>query len=97
MTEFIAEKIEVETAESFPRPVRFTWRGETHEVAEIVSEHIDTGYGRLPPRSRKWFTRRHRRYFTVTDSSGDVFEMYNDYSDRRHKTWWLVRRTGRDA
>ncbi|MDO8682521.1 MAG: DUF6504 family protein [Armatimonadota bacterium] len=94
MTEFVDEKIEVETAETFPRPVRFVWQGRTHEVVEILSEHVDVGYGMLPAgsRSRTWFNRRHRRYFTVKDSTGDIFEMYMDYADRQHKTWWLVKR-----
>lgn len=90
MPEFIDERIEVETAEAFPRPVRFVWRGKTHDVTEILSEHVDTGYGQLGPRSRKWFTRRHRRYFVVRDSEDAIFRMYNEYSDRRRKTWWLV-------
>ena len=92
MTEFFDEKIEVEMAEGFPRPIRFTWRGEVHEVTEIIAEHVDAGFGMLPPRSRKWYTRRHRRYYTVMDSAGEVFDMYLDYADRKNKTWWLVKR-----
>lgn len=93
MVEFLDEKIEVEIAETFPRPVRFTWHGEVHEVAEVVSEWVDIGYAHLPPGSRTWWNRRHRRYFTVKDATGDVFEMYHDYSNRKKQTWWLVKRT----
>ena len=90
MEEFISERIEVEKAETCPRPIRFKWRGEVHEVAEVLHERVDTGFGTLPPRSRKWYTRRHRRYYVVKDSKGDVFEMYLDYANRRKPTWWLV-------
>jgi hypothetical protein len=80
MEEFIAERIEVEKAETSPRPVRFCWRGEEHEVFG----------GGAPARSRKWYNRRHRRYYVVRDGEGSVFEMYLDYADRRKPTWWLV-------
>ena len=93
MSQFLDERIDVEQAEISPRPVRFTVRGQVHEVAEVLSERVDTGYGSLSPRSRKWYTRRHRRYYTVKDSAGDVYEMYLDYADRRRPTWWLVRKT----
>jgi hypothetical protein len=98
MEEFIGERIEVEKAETSPRPVRFTWRGAVHDIAEVLDERVDIGYGELPPRSQKWRTRRHRRYYVVKDSQGDVFEMYLDYSNRKKPTWWLVeKRAGRGS
>lgn len=94
MVELIQEQIHVETAEQAPRPLRFTWRGETHEITHILAEHVDIGFGTLPlgSRSRTWFNRRHRRYFTVQDSSGDIFEIYLDYANRSNPTWWLAKR-----
>jgi hypothetical protein len=90
MDEFVDERIEVEQAATSPRPVRFTWRGVVHEVAEVLHEWVDTGYGGLPPQSRKWYTRRHRRYYVVKNTQGGVFEIYLDYANRRKRTWWLV-------
>ncbi len=90
MEEFFGERIEVQQAQDSPRPVRFTWRGQVHEIAEVLHVRVDTGFGGLPPRSRRWYTRRHRRYYTVKDSQGAVFEMYLDYADKRRKSWWLV-------
>jgi hypothetical protein len=95
MEELIAEKIDVEQAATSPRPVRFTWRGKAHEVAEIRQVRVDTGFGGLPPRSRRWFTRRHRRYYVVKDSEGDAFEIYLDYSNRKKLSWWLAKRRPR--
>ena len=80
----------MEKAETSPRPVRFMWREEVHDVAEVLHERVDIGFGGLPTRSRKWYTRRHRRYYVVRDSQGDVFEMYLDYANRKKPTWWLV-------
>ncbi len=92
MAEFIGEKIEVEQEPNSPRPMRFTWRGQVHQVAEVLGRHVDTGFGGHPPRSRRWYTRRHRRYYTVKDSEGQVFEIYIDYANRVRKTWWLVKK-----
>ena len=55
------------------------------------------GFGGLPPRSRKWYTRRHRRYFIVKDTKGDVFEIYLDYSNRSKQSWWLVTRFDKEG
>ena len=90
MEEFIGESIEVETAENSPRPVSFKWRSQIHEVTEVLNEHVDTGYGNLPPSSQNWRTRRHRRYYFVKDSQGDVFKIYLDYSNRKKPSWWLA-------
>lgn len=92
MGEFIGEAIEVEKAETSPRPVRFSWRGGHHDVVEVLREWVDTGFGALPPRSRKWYNRRHRRYYVVRDAEGCVFEIYLDYANRRKRSWWLVQR-----
>jgi hypothetical protein len=92
MEEFIAEPIEVEKAETSPRPVRFCWRGESHEVMEVLREWVDIGFGGAPRGSRKWYNRRHRRYYVVRDGEGCVFEIYLDYANRRKPTWWLVQR-----
>ncbi len=97
MERFLGEQIEVEQASSSPRPLRFTWRGRVHEVAEVLSQHVDTGFGALPPRSRRWYTRRHRRYYTVRDAEGTIFEIYLDYANRRKRTWWLVKRVSESA
>ncbi len=91
MEEFLAERIDVERGETSPDPVRFYWRGEAHEVREILHVRVDTGFGNLPPRSGRWYLRRHRRYYVVRDSQGRVFEIYLDYADRKRQTWWLVR------
>ena len=90
MEEFFGESIEVEKDETSPRPVSFKWRGAVHDIAEVLDEHVDTGYGELPPQSQNWRTRRHRRYYVVKDSEGEIFKIYLDYANRKKPTWWLV-------
>jgi hypothetical protein len=95
MVKFFGEQIEVEKAEQSPRPLRFHWHGEVHDVAEVLDERVDAGFGALPRRSHKWYTRRHRRYYVVRDTQGDIFEIYLDYGDRRRRSWWLTTRFDR--
>jgi hypothetical protein len=89
---FIGEEVQVEQAPGSPRPVRFVWRDDSHEVTEVLLVRVDTGFGGLPARSRRWYTRRHRRYYGVKDASGAIFEMYLDYADKSHRRWFLTRR-----
>ena len=92
MGEFISERIEVEKAETSPRPVRFRWRDGHHDVVEVLDEWVDIGFGDAPPGSRKWYNRRHRRYYVLRDAEGGVFEIYLDYANRRKPTWWWAQR-----
>lgn len=92
MEEFIGERIEVEKAQRSPRPLHFSWRGGNHNVVEVLREWVEIGFGTLPVRSRKWYNRRHRRYYVVRDAQGRVFEIYLDYANRQKRSWWLARR-----
>ena len=40
MEEFFGEQIEVTKEETSPQPLRFTWRGEAHEVIEVLEERV---------------------------------------------------------
>jgi hypothetical protein len=92
--QFVGERLDVEQEDGAPAPRRFTWRGDVHLVAQVLHQWVDAGFGPgHPGRSRRWYTRRHRRYFVVCDEAGDQFEMYLDYADKAHHSWWLVRRT----
>ncbi len=90
MVEFVSERIQVERSEGSPTPVSFVWRGETYFVTALLREWVDVGYGRLPPRSRTWYNRHHRRYYVVLTSSGDTFKLCFDYADKRDRSWWLI-------
>ena len=96
MVEFLGEKIEVEKDKAFPRPISFMWRGKLYAVAEVLEEWVDCGFGSTPPGSRKWYNRRHRRYYVVRTSTDEVFEIYLDYAGRR-QSWWLVKMEKNEA
>ena len=92
MDEFLGREIEVEQAAASPRPVRFVLAGQVHAVAQVLREYVDISHGGVGPRSRKWYNRRHRRHFVVRDSAGAVFDIYLDYANRAHKSWWVLKK-----
>ena len=92
MDEFIGETVHVERSPDSPRPARFRWRGEDREVVAVLREWVDAGHGDLPPHSRRWYNRRHRRGFEVRDAKGERFVLILDYSHRARPTWLLERR-----
>jgi hypothetical protein len=93
MDELISERITVEKAETSPRPLRFVWRGEEHEVVAVLREWVDISFGGPGSRGRKWYNRRHRRHYVVKDAENQVFEIYLDYANRKKPTWWLLERS----
>ena len=40
MEEFFGEQIEEEKEDQSPRPLHFTWRGEAHDVVEVLNERV---------------------------------------------------------
>lgn len=91
MEGYVGEAIEVEQLPDSPGPIRFHWRGETYEVKAILREWVDISHGEAPERSRKWYTRRHRRYYEVQDEKGDRFILYLDYT-KRSRRWFMDRK-----
>jgi hypothetical protein len=86
-------------------PERFVWRGETHEIVELVSEWHD--YGRRGRAARNVRPERlaaavrrgswgvGRDYYRVRTDSGRVFDLYYDRAPKgvRHRkgSWTLFR------
>ncbi len=89
--EFIHEEIEVEFARRPGPPVSFAWRGERHEIAEVLRSWPDYGFGPLKYASR-WWQRRHRNYFRARTGDGRLVEFYLDRGSGR---WVLYRRARR--
>jgi ribose 1,5-bisphosphokinase PhnN len=92
MTELLSEQIEVKRAENRPLPLSFKWHEQEYIVETVMKEWVDAGFGLTPPGSRRWYNRRHRRYFIVKCTDGEVFEMFQDYSQKSKITWWLVKK-----
>lgn len=78
-------------------PVAFTWKGQEHEVAEILHQWFDWGFGAGTPR-RTWRTRRHRTYYRVRSSDGHTYELYADRgTGSQRPTWYLYQRLDTDT
>ncbi len=108
---FIEEPIEVifkmkPTLEKKPGcPDGFIWRGETHQITEILSEWHDyrrrgrMAHNMTPPHAEVASGRGSwgvgRDYFQIRTKSGRAFEIYYDRAprnaDRRKGQWFLYR------
>jgi len=86
--EFLHEPIEVEFAKKPGPPTAFVWRGERHEVAEVLRGWADHGFGPMKYPG-KWWQRRHRNCYRVRTTHGIVVEFY---LDRGRSAWVLTRR-----
>jgi len=86
--EFVHEEIEVEFARKPGPPVAFVWREKRFAIAEVLAAWADYGFGpfRYPAR---WWQRRHRNYYRVRTTEGEVVEFY---LDRGRDRWVLYRR-----
>lgn len=80
MSALISEPVVVEESAS-GIPLLFTWRGQRHEVAEVLSDLREVDY------QRDWKLRRHRRRVTVRTTTGRFFDLYVE----RQGTWVLYR------
>jgi len=99
--EFISERIkpDASTFNAFAliggepgMPGKFTWRGESFEVAEVLEKWKETGRAREGGTSR--YLRKH--WFRIRTTSGDEMKIYFERSARSAKgqktRWWLYAR-----
>ncbi len=89
MSRFIAEKISVETAGEVKQPASLTWRGKEYTVAEVIASWFDWGFS-AATKQKNWRTRRHRNYFRLQMSSGEVFEIYLDRPPASAEGEWVL-------
>ncbi len=95
--QFISEQIRVTTDGEIKQPVSFIWKGTEYQVTEIILSWFDWGF---PPGAsqRDWRTRRHRNYYRVRTSSGELFELYLDRATPSgNSEWFLYQRLDPDS
>lgn len=95
--QFISEQIRVTTDGEIKQPISFAWKGTEYRVTEILLSWFDWGF---PPGAsqRDWRTRRHRNYYRVRTSSGEVFEIYLDRATPSGSSeWYLYQRLDPDS
>jgi len=94
--QFFGREVEVTTGGEVKVPISFRIDDHEHEIAEIVDDWQDYSFGPSDARrKRRWWQRRHRNYYRVKTTGGEVFELYYDRgTSKKHperKKWFLHR------
>ena len=99
--EFIGREIEVQLSDDAGRrPLAFNLGSKRYEVAEVLANWQDHGFGSINPGARDWQRQHHRNFYRVRTAGGEVFEIYADWmaSRRQRKNrpeqgrWYAYRR-----
>lgn len=84
--EFIGKPIEVELSEETPpAPKAFRLGGQRHEVAEVLSQWEEHGYGQHIRGHIDRLSQGQRVHYRVRTAEGQLFEIYVDWSPVRRK------------
>ena len=76
---FFGQEIQVTTTGEVKVPAAFKLADREYIVSEIVQEWQDHGFGPTAVgRRNRWWQRRHRNYYLVKTSEGELFEIYHD-------------------
>jgi hypothetical protein len=95
--DFVGREVEVSLSDdAVPLPLAFKLGPREYKVAEQLATWEDRG---APPRGRAWQPQQRRRYYRVRTDSGDIYELYADWSPARRgkkgaqgTRWFLHRR-----
>jgi hypothetical protein len=95
-SKFIGQEIEVVTGGEVKLPVSFRLDEREYVIADILDAWPDYGFGKTPPKLKKWYYRRHRNYYRVKTTEDDFYEIYHDrgasLSHPERKKWFLSRK-----
>jgi len=91
--EFIGEEVQVEFRQEVGRKVPVSWfrHGRRYDVERILASWEDHGFGSGGPAQKRWWQRRHRSYFLVASTEGEVYELYWDRKSPS-RPWVLSKR-----
>jgi hypothetical protein len=93
--QFFGQEIEVTVSGEVKAPVSFRLGGREYTIAEIIESWQDHGFGQASQRRHKWWQRRHRNYYRVRTTEGEVFEIYHDRGtnlEQARKNEWFLHR-----
>lgn len=93
---FFGREVEVRISGEVKTPISFRLDEREYIISEIVAAWPDYGFGPTAEgRKKRWWQRRHRNYYQVKTTEGDVFEIYYDRgTSLKHperKKWFLHR------
>jgi len=93
--QFFSREIEVTVSDGLRAPVSFRLDEQEYVISEILEAWSDHGFGLSPSRRRRWWQRRHRNYYRVKTTQGEVFEIYYDrgtnLEQAKRQKWFLYR------
>ena len=93
--QFFSREIEVKVNGEVRVPTSFRLGDREYIISQVIDAWHDYGFGRSPLRHRNWWQRRHRNYYRVKATRGEVFEIYYDrgtsLSHPGHRKWFLYR------
>lgn len=89
MPRFIGEKIDVQTSGDIKQPVSLVWHDQVYQVSEIIASWFDWGFSAAAVQ-KNWRTRRHRNYFRLRTTSGEIFEIYLDRPPSSAEGEWFL-------
>ena len=72
--QFFSREIKVTVSGELKVPISFRLHEREYVISDILQAWHDYGFGRSPLRHRKWWLRRHRNYYRVRTTEGEVFE-----------------------
>ena len=93
--QFYAREIEVTTESEVQVPTSFRLGDQEYVISQILDAWHDYGFGRSPLRHKKWWQRRHRNYYRIKTTQGEIFEIYFDRGTSlkhpEYRKWFLYR------
>lgn len=95
---YFGQKIEVVTSGGETEskvPVAFKLNGQEHIIAEVLESWPDFGFAPSET-SKTWRTRRHRSYYRVKTTAGEVYEIYFDRGTNlkhpEYRQWFVTQK-----
>jgi hypothetical protein len=93
---FFGREVKVTVSGEIKAPASFRLDDREYVIDKIIDFWHDHGFGRSPLKRKKWWQRRHRNYYRVKTTEGEVFELYYDRGTNlehpERKKWFLSRK-----
>jgi len=76
--QFFGREVKVTVGGEVKVPTSFRLDDREYAISEIIAAWQDYGFGPDERRRKRWWQRRHRNYYRVKTTEGEVFEIYYD-------------------
>ncbi|MBI2847489.1 MAG: hypothetical protein HYX82_06375 [Chloroflexi bacterium] len=93
---FFDKQIKVSLKGKLREPASFKLGEQEFTVAEVLEMWHDFGFGKSPLRKPRWWQRRHRTYYRIRTTDGEVYEIYRERGTNlehpERKKWFLSKK-----